>query len=240
MTLSDTSVSLGELVTQRAGRARVFERLGLDYCCGGQLPLAEACRQKGLSLPNVLRALAEADAQATGIEVDWSRASATELVDHIVATHHAYLETELPRLTDLFEKVVRVHGERHAELHRCQDVFRALGAELDSHLMKEERVLFPLIRAMEESRSVEDVHCGTVRNPIRVMEAEHDGAGAALATLRQATGGYTPPADACASYRALLDGLARLEADLHEHIHKENNILFPRAIRLEDELSAGH
>ena len=231
--------TLAELVADRPGRARVLEQLGLDYCCGGKQPLAEACAQKGLDTQTVQAALTEADDRSVvAAEQNWSQATLTELIEHILATHHAFLRRELPRLSELLTKVVDVHGPRHPELAECRTQFQALREELESHMEKEECILFPTIQDLEATRSLDSVHCGSVRNPIRVMEMEHENAGAALTRLRELTGGYAPPADACGSYRALLSGLSDLEADLHQHIHKENNILFPRAVRLEEDLHA--
>jgi regulator of cell morphogenesis and NO signaling len=163
----------------------------------------------------------------------------TELADHIEQTHHAYLREELPRLTGLVGKIREVHGERHPKLVEVQRVFLGLRDELMMHMMKEEQVLFPMIRQMEASDNEPSFDCGSVDNPIRVMEHEHDNAGNALARLNELTGGYLPPADACNTYRATLSGLQELELDLHLHIHKENNILFPRASEREKLLCGG-
>lgn len=228
--------TVGDWVTERPGRSRVFERFGLDYCCGGRRPLGEACADAGLDAAEVLAALRESDA-AAGAEpqVDWSLATMSELVGHIVSVHHAYLRRKLPRLAQMNEKVAAAHGERHPEVSQCREVFSALSAELEAHMWKEEQMLFPMIEQLESAASLPHFHCGSLQNPIAVMEDEHDSAGRALRRLRDLTGGYTPPHDACNTYRAWLDGLAELEADLHEHIHKENDILFPRATRREDE-----
>ncbi|MEE8312911.1 MAG: iron-sulfur cluster repair di-iron protein [Myxococcota bacterium] len=227
----DLTTPVAQCVIERPSRARVFERLGIDYCCGGKEPLARACETKGLDPRMVLEAIEREDAKSPAAEErDWSRATLTELADHIENVHHSYLREELPRLASLIEEVVRAHGERHAELLECRDVFDSLRHELEAHLFKEERILFPMIRDLEASATLPDFHCGTLRNPIRVMEHEHDGAALALSRLRELTGDYAPPDDACNTYRAAFTGLAELEADLHRHIHKENNILFPRAV----------
>ncbi len=234
------STPVGELVVQNTARSRVFERFGIDFCCGGHRPLNEACAERGVSSQTVVEALMEVDNESAGApQRDWSAASLSSLIEHILDTHHRYLKEELPRLAALLDKVTQVHGERHPSLHECRRVFAGLREELESHMAKEETVLFPMIARMEASQVIVPEHCGSVQNPIRVMEAEHDGAGNALTILRDRTDGYTVPADACGSYRALLDGLHTLEQDLHQHIHKENNILFPRAIRLEAELAEG-
>ncbi len=234
MSTEGSSLTVGELVTRRPSRARVFERFGIDYCCGGKRPLGEACRQHGVELSVLLEALKEAEADASPeTQKDWSQESMSALADHILATHHAYLHEELPRLTELTNKVAEVHYERHPELRRVRDVFQGLRNELEQHMGKEEQILFPIIKQLDAGQAGAASHCGTVENPIRVMENEHDNAGKALATLRELTAGFVPPDDACETYRVMLDSLAQLEADLHLHIHKENNILFPRAIAAE-------
>ena len=223
--------SVGEWVTERPSRSRVFERFGIDYCCGGKRRLDAACSQAGLELNDVLQALQESDACCAGDqEVDWSQAKMADLVDHIVSTHHAYLRRELPRLAAMGAKVVAAHGDRHPEVVTCQEVFTALQAELSSHMDKEEQILFPMIKALEDAESAPQFHCGVIENPVAVMEDEHDSAARALSKLRDLTHGYEPPDEACNTYRAWLDGLRELEADMHRHVHKENNILFPKAI----------
>jgi regulator of cell morphogenesis and NO signaling len=224
----DTSVTtVGELVAERPARSRVFEELGIDYCCGGKLSLAEACARKGLDPDDVGRRLAAAAPAEP--ESDWRSAPLAGLCDHIVRTHHAYLRRELPRLRGLLAKLARVHGDRHPELRGVLTVFGPFADELTAHMAKEEWVLFPLIARIESG----DVpRTPRVLQPIAVMEAEHDDAGRALAEMRRLTGGFAVPADGCNTYRAALAGLAELEADMHAHVHKENNILFPRAAQL--------
>jgi regulator of cell morphogenesis and NO signaling len=155
------------------------------------------------------------------------------LAEHIVAVHHGYLRRELPRLADLLDQVTRAHGERHPELHAVRGVFTSLKEELEMHMLKEEKVLFPAVKQLKTAARLPNFHCGSVGNPIRVMEHEHRDAGNAPARLRELTGGYTAPTDSCQTYRALLAGLADLEGDLHRHIHEENEILFPRALATE-------
>jgi len=210
-------------------RSRVFEEFGIDYCCGGRLSLADACARRGLQPDAVRRRLAEADAEGVLGGTDWRAARLADLCGHIVATHHAFLRRELPRLRDLLGKLARVHGNRHPELRDVLAVFEPFAAELISHAAKEEQVLFPLITWIESG----DVPpTPFVLQPIKVMEAEHGDAGRALSEMRRLTGGYAVPADGCNTYRAAMAGLAELEADTHAHVHKENNILFPRAARL--------
>jgi regulator of cell morphogenesis and NO signaling len=160
-----------------------------------------------------------------------------QLVDHLEATHHRYLHGELPRLAALARKVEGVHGDRHPELRRVASTFTELHADLEPHLMKEERVLFPMIRELAGATTAPSFHCGSVDNPIRMMLLEHDRAGELLLELRDLTNGYQPPADGCASYQALYRGLEELEADTHLHVHKENNVLFPAVLALEAALA---
>jgi regulator of cell morphogenesis and NO signaling len=229
-----TSTTLGELVTATPGAARVFERHGLDYCCGGQRSLGEACAEVQVESTDVLEEIA---ALEDGPAPDWPAMGPTELVDHLEATHHEYLNAELPRLSALAEKVAGVHGERHPELAEVRSTFEALRGDLEPHLMKEERVLFPMIRELAASDTAPSFHCGTLRNPIGVMGTEHDRVGEMLAHLRELTDGYQAPDDGCASYRMLYAGLAELEADTHLHVHKENNLLFPAVLELENGIS---
>ena len=221
--------NLGDLVAELPARAEVFDRLGLDYCCHGQRPLAEACAEAGLDPAEVAAALDAPAAPQTGSSA--SRLEPAALADHIEATHHAYLHAELPELTALAAKVLDVHGERHPELAEVRRLVGDLHADLEPHMQKEERVLFPAIRALVGG--TRDFPFGTVRNPISVMMAEHDQAGELLAQLRSATAGYVVPDDGCASYRSLYARLEQLEADTHLHIHLENNVLFPAALALE-------
>ena len=229
MTTLDMHMQIGQLVAERPARSRVFDRHGLDYCCGGKRTIEDACRRRGVDPDPVLAELAALDAEVVPQNDPIADMSMTELADHIVETHHAYLRSELPRLARLVDKVTAVHGETHAWLDEVRTVYADLVAELEPHMMKEEQILFPMIRQIEKSGSSGAVHCGTIENPIRVMEHEHDNAGAALDRLRTLTNGYAIPEGACNSFRAMLDGLETLEADLHQHIHKENNVLFVRA-----------
>lgn len=228
----DVNASLGDLVTADPRRARVLERLGLDYCCGGQRTLAVAATAKGLDAAEVAVELDLPDPEPAP---EWQSLPTAALADAIVATHHAYLWDEMEPLRALVDKVASVHGERHAELAAIRMDYHALADELAPHLLKEERILFPEIRALDAGRPA--MGPGVV-GPIQMMMFEHDAAGEILARLREASGGYTTPADGCASYRSMMERLAILEADLHEHIHKENNVLFPKALA-QAELAAG-
>ncbi len=236
MTMIDPQMTLGELVDEYPTLAREFERRGLDYCCGGGRTLAAACAGRGLDPTATAAELAAAAGERQ--PADWSTMAVDELCDHIDAAHHRYLWDELPRLSALVEKIRGVHGGRHPELADIARVYEEVRADLEPHLLKEERVLFPLVHELSHAAAPASFHCGSVRNPIGVMLSEHDRVGELLARMRVLTNDYRPPADGCASYVACFAGLAELEADTHLHIHKENNVLFPKAVQLEAELAA--
>lgn len=230
--------TVGQWVTENPGTSRILEALRIDYCCGGGKPLREACIERGLNTQQVLDQLEQAALDVGSFSaLRWDEASLTELCDHIEQTHHAYLKTELPRLQQMIDKVVSAHGARHPELSAVKQNFAALQAELVPHMFKEERILFLAIRQLEETAAPLSFPFGTVANPIRMMEFEHGNAGHALAEIRSATRDFAVPDDACNTYRVMLDGLEGLELDMHQHVHKENNILFPRAIEREQMLS---
>lgn len=233
MTTFQINDTVGAIVRDHPALSRLFEQAQVDYCCGGQKTLAEACAKRGIDPQAFLKELETFAATEPAPEVDLNALSLTELVEHIERLHHAYLHTELPRLEAMVTKVAKVHGDKEPRLAQVRDLFLALSAELATHLMKEEQVLFPMIRQLEASGTLPQFHCGRVANPIHRMEFEHDEAGATLAQLRQLTDDYTPPEWACNTYRALFDALAYFEQDMHQHVHKENNVLFPQAIALE-------
>ena len=229
------TTTVGELASAIPASVRVFQQFGIDFCCGGRKTLAEACATKNVPLENVLAGVEKAqEPSATFADTHWDTASAAELIDHIVETHHVFLKSEMPRIAGMLAKVISVHGDRHPEsLPPLAPVYAGLKAELDQHMMKEERILFPLIKQLELANgSGGQKPPMPVFGPIRVMESEHESAGDALRTMSQLTNGYQLPDDACGTYRALFDALRGLEADLHLHIHLENNILFPKAVEL--------
>lgn len=237
MTNLDLHATVGQWVAEHPQTSRIFEAAKIDYCCGGRKPLAQACLEHQLDPEQILAQLIQAaDTPDEQPERNWPQIGLAALCDHIEQTHHAYLRQELPRLTNLIAKLVNVHGAAHGELAEVEQYFADLRSELEPHMFKEEQILFPAIRRLEQADTEQRFPFGTVANPIRMMEIEHDTAGNAMARIRELTSDYLPPADACNTYRATLDALLTLEQDLHVHIHKENNILFPSAIEREQSL----
>ena len=214
--------TIGELASTYPASVRVFQRRGLDFCCGGKQPLVQACEKRGLDAGAILEEIRQEVAQANAPEIDWAERPLTEIIDHLLETYHQPLYEELPRLERMAAKVRVVHGDkdpvRFAALLR---LVTEIKEELEPHMMKEERVLFPAIRqGMGQGMSM----------PVRVMESDHVTTGAQLEQLRELTSNYQAPPGACATWRALWNGLAELDAGLQRHIHLENNILFPRAL----------
>ena len=228
-----------EFALQNTTATRVFEKLGIDYCCGGNKSLAEACRASNLSIDQVIDSLemAEQAEHAAKKDRDWQTEPLADLIAHIKNTHHKYTTAEMARMVPLLNKVCAVHGKNHPELQQIQASFQSLVLELTTHMMKEEQILFPYIVRMEEAiiqkEPVLPPPFGSVQNPVSMMEHEHDSAGNALRDMHKASCSYAAPDDACISYQTLYKALADFEADLHQHIHLENNILFPRAIAME-------
>lgn len=213
------ATSLGDIVAQNPATAKVLSQHGLDFCCGGQRSLADACSAEGLDAEHVLAALAIVPADED--ETDWTAVSAAELCGHLVSTHHEYLWREMPRISALVAKVARVHGRHHPELKQIATLYQQLVTELTDHLLTEEQEQFPAIVAGS----------GWSREAINELLTEHDAAGELLVELRKLSSDYTAPADGCGSYRLLYRDLEELETDLHLHIHKENNILFPGLLK---------
>jgi regulator of cell morphogenesis and NO signaling len=238
----NTKTSVRELALGIPGATRIFEKMGIDYCCGGAASLENACASAGITADAVVRALGEAgrnQSQADDLK-DWQTAPLSELIDHILEKHHVFTRQELTRLDALLVKVCSAHGERHPELLRLHGLFRSLNEDLIIHMMKEERVLFPYIVRLEEAAAKGEPApmppFGTVRNPVRMMSLEHDNAGELLREMRRESSDYTTPADGCVSYQTLYQALAEFEEDLHRHIFLENSLLFPRAVEMEARL----
>ena len=226
-----------EIAIKQPASVRVFESLGIDYCCGGQRSLREACERASVSPDEVLNRISGAESEASTPAGDWTDASVAELTSHIVDDHHGYIRRESPRLISMCARVVERHGAAHPEVKSVQELFQALADELSLHMMKEESMLFPYLVQMEdalrERRPVPPAMFGSVEMPISRMLADHDDAGALTARIRALSRGFAAPADACPTYHALYQGLEDFERDLHRHIHLENNILFPRALDME-------
>jgi regulator of cell morphogenesis and NO signaling len=239
----NSNTTVREIALQMPESTRVFERLKIDYCCGGNQPLADACASAGLDVDALVALLGEVaeskPKNATG--QDFQNTSLTDLIDHIVNTHHVFTKSEMDRLEALTAKVINAHGERHTELIQLGELLTALCADLRPHMFKEEQVLFPYIvsltRASDQNQRPPFAPFGTVNNPVRMMMREHDVAGQLLREMRALTSDYKVPPDACVSYQTLYQALENLETDLHQHIHLENNILFPKAVGLENTLN---
>lgn len=236
MTVSITN-TVRDLAVGIPGATRIFEQLGIDYCCGGGRTLADACNRFRVPIDQVVNELESATQLKDSATGDWQTESLTDLSAHIVGTHHVFAKQELIRLEKLMDKVCSRHGQNHPELDSLREVFCQLKQDLIPHMLREEQVLFPYIARMEEAiadaKEIPPPFFGTVQNPVRMMAMEHDAAGDLLRELRQISNGYTPPPDACISFQMLYQSLAEFETDLHQHIHLENNILFPRAVEME-------
>lgn len=224
MTITE-STTVAEIASTLPASVRLFQRHGIDFCCGGKTPLAVACEQQGLSFPDVARDIEALETAPAPENRDWAKEPLPALIDHILATYHAPLGEELRRLESMASRVANVHGSRASFLHTLEKTVLELSSELRGHMRKEELVLFPAIRSIVAGESAMPVSA-----PIQVMQDEHDDAGALLADLRRLTGNYEAPEWACGTFRALYAGLAELESEMHMHVHLENNILFPRAL----------
>lgn len=239
MSISATKL-VKDLALEIPTATNIFEKFGIDYCCGGTKSLQDACASVGVATNEVVDMLDQAS-QLKNISQefgDWRKQKLANLVNYILVTHHAYVKTEIPRLTTLLAKVVNKHGINHKELYKVEEKFTLLTQDLNAHMHKEEQVLFPYIISFEEAKEknfpLPQSCFGKISNPIRVMFSEHDVAGEILRQIRVLTNDYTVPKDACTSFTLLYQGLEAFEKDLHKHVHLENNVLFPRAIELEN------
>jgi regulator of cell morphogenesis and NO signaling len=232
--------TLGEIAAKDLRKAQIFKKHGLDFCCGGKKTVKQACADKGLDVTIIEKELQDADNIPAARPLPYNDWSLDFLADYIVNTHHTYVRKNLPDIRAYAAKVARVHGGRHPELEPVYQLVEAVNEELTSHMMKEENILFPYIRqlakAAAQNAPLSAPHFGSVQSPIRLMEMEHEQVGRNFEEIRTLTGGYTLPEDACASYSLLYRLLAEFEDDLHLHIHLENNILFPKALGLEQQL----
>jgi len=230
---------INDFIAEDVRRTGIFEELEIDSCCGGHRTLAVACAEKGIDPEALLTRLTsdvpESDPVAPVVE--GMDGSLSEAVDHLLETHHTYLKEALPRLADLLDKVVDAHAVRHPELTTVRELFVEIRADLEPHLMKEEQVLFPMIKQIEASGGTAEFHCGTLQNPIRVMLAEHEKVLTLFERIRATARNFEVPEDGCGSYRLLFTGLDELEIDTLLHIQKENEILFPQALAFGEDMN---
>jgi regulator of cell morphogenesis and NO signaling len=235
-----TEKKVGKIVADNFRTAKVFTEYGIDFCCKGGVKLSDACSTRGLEVQEVVQKLEQIMQVAD--QSPYQQMTLSQLIDHIVNVHHHYVEETIPALKLYLEKIERVHGDRHPELSQIREEFFATAGALTAHLKKEEFILFPYIKAMEEAKSnnfpLSKPHFGHIENPIAMMEDEHDTEGERFRRIASLTQNYTPPADACQTYGVAFSLLQEFEQDLHTHIHLENNVLFPKALVLFSELNA--
>jgi len=222
--------TVGEIVRALPARSRVFENLGIDYCCGGKKPLAEVCQARGLDPATVVAMLAAMEDTPGQTSANPDAMSLTELCNHIEQVHHQYLREELPRLDFMTRKVAAVHGQDEPRLVSVRNIFETFQAEMLSHAQEEEESVFPVIRRLESGVEAVPAAADRLRVAFGKLESEHETAGAALERFKELTDNYTPPEWACNTFRALYDGLSQLEKRTHQHVHQENNVLFPKAL----------
>jgi len=232
----DPMKTVREVALTLPNATRVFEKTKIDYCCGGEQLLGSACAKAGVDL-QTLEKMLESSEPASVASADVQEMSAAELIQYILDKHHVYTHEEMDRLEALVEKVVAAHGANHSELLGIRDLLQQLCAELKGHMFKEEQILFPYVVELEQcvlqQRLTPFAPFGTVNNPVRMMMFEHDNAGDLLREMRSLSRDYKTPDDACMTYKTFYAALEAFEQDLHQHIHLENNLLFPKAIKLE-------
>ncbi|WP_187261882.1 iron-sulfur cluster repair di-iron protein [Pontibacter beigongshangensis] len=232
--------TVGELVAKDYRKAQVFKKFGIDFCCGGKKSVAQVCEEKGISQDAVEQELRATDEKETKRQAEYENWTPSFLADYIVNMHHTYVRETIPALYEYTTKIARVHGERHPELIEIVKHFTNVANELESHMPKEERVLFPYIKQLDEAKQkgvkIAPAGFGSIQNPINMMEMEHENAGGELEKIRELSNNFTLPADACATYTVAFKALQEFEDDLFRHIHLENNVLFPKALELEKEV----
>jgi len=234
--------TIGQIVADDYRSAAVFEKFGIDFCCSGNRGIDEACEQKNVDASELRKKLEIAIAETAAETTDYKSWPLDLLADYIEKKHHRYVEERIPVLTQYLSKINKVHGARHPELQQIYDLFVASGGELAMHMKKEELVLFPYIRKMVKAKqngeTLDAPRFGTIKNPIQTMMHEHDNEGERFRQIEALSDNYTPPEDACGTYKVTFAMLKEFQDDLHRHIHLENNILFPKAEELESELNA--
>ncbi len=230
------NVSVGNIVAENFAAAKVFKKYGIDFCCHGDVALDKACADLELLPEEVIQALERQEADNKG-SIPFASWPLDLLMDYILKIHHRGIRVQGPELLNLLEKVERVHGEAHPELHELKMLVSESLQDLEMHLQKEENVLFPylydLYAAFEQGQRMEPMHCGTIANPIRVMKMEHEGEGNRYLHIIELTDHFSVPQDGCASYRLMMQELEAFVDALFEHIHLENNLLFPRFEEIE-------
>lgn len=231
---------VGSIVAENFRTAKIFTDYGIDFCCKGGIELSVACEKKGVDLNKITSEIKRVLNQKD--DSNYQDFGMADLVDHIVNVHHKYVETTIPSLKFYVEKIAKVHGDNHPELLEIRDEFFTTADALTTHMKKEEFVLFPYIKAMESARKnhfpLSPAHFGDIKNPISMMEEEHETEGDRFRRISDLSNNYTPPADACQTYKVAFAMLQEFEADLHMHIHLENNILFPEAKEVFHNLNA--
>ncbi|MBN8820433.1 MULTISPECIES: iron-sulfur cluster repair di-iron protein [unclassified Spirosoma] len=232
--------TVADLVRTNPAAATVFKKLNIDFCCKGGRPFADACAEAGLN-PDAVKKELQTTTLSSGIPDKANVWPLDFLADYIVQNHHRYVAESVPAITALLNKVVAAHGQQHPELETVQAAFALVANDLTAHMLKEERILFPAIRQVTQLQKTEhpalfSFPFGSIANPIRMMEVEHVDAGDTLESIRSLTNNFTVPADGCYSFQLLYQQLEAFETDLHQHVHLENNILFPKAIQAEREL----
>lgn len=231
----ERGLSIGEIVANDYRAADVFKKYKIDFCCGGKKTIAEACSKKNVNPDAVKKDLSSLGSKAEGPSQNFAHWDPAFLADYIVNVHHKYVTESIPVLLEYTNKVARVHGDSHPEAIKIAQLFIEAAEELSSHMIKEERVLFPYVKQLASMQATGSPF-GSVRHPVNVMEDEHELVGKIFEEIRQLTQDYMPPAGACATFRVSYLKLKEFEEDLQQHIHLENNILFPKAIELEDKL----
>ncbi len=233
-------ISIGELVALDFRTAEIFKKYKIDFCCGGKKTLSQVCEEKKIDRIEIQNKLNDLTNDTNLSSQNYNNWSLDFLVDYIINTHHNYVKTSIPIILEYTNKIAKVHGENHPELIAINNLFKEATAELEAHMVKEETILFPYIKELVSSsnKTKQNAICdfGTIKNPIRMMEHEHDVVGDIFKTMRELSNNYTPPDDGCTTYKVAFLKLNEFEADLHQHIHLENNILFPKSIKLESQL----
>lgn len=238
----NTQKEIGQYVADDFRTAAIFSKHKIDFCCNGNRTVAEACDKKGIDSNVLLDELNAVLNSKIGETIDYKSWPIDLLVEYIEKKHHRYVEEKIPVLRQFLDKLCRVHGERHPELFKINELFTASAGELASHMKKEELILFPFVKRMVKAKlgneAIQSPQFGTVENPIAMMMEEHDNEGQRFRDIAELTDNYTPPADACNTYKVTYAMLDEFEKDLHLHIHLENNILFPKAIKLEQQFAS--